>query len=123
MTGRAPTRDEIVCGDNLEILPRYADASFRMIYVDPPFNTGTTQSRRTLATVPDADGDRTGFGGRRYRTKLLAESSYPDSFDDYLGFLAPRLEQAHRLLDPAGTLYFHVDYREAHYCKLLLDEI
>jgi len=68
-------------------------------------------------------GDRTGFGGRRYKTRLLAESSYRDLFDDYLGFLAPRLEEAHRLLAPPGTFYFHIDYREAHYCKLLLDEI
>ncbi len=70
-----------------------------------------------------ADGERTGFKGRRYTTRLLAESSYSDSFDDYLAFLAPRLEHAHRLLAREGTLYFHIDYREAHHCKLLLDEI
>lgn len=125
MAGRRPTDDEIVLGDNLEVLPRYADGSFQMIYIDPPFNTGRTQSRRTLATdaAVEGEGDRTGFGGRRYATRLLAESSYRDSFDDYLAFLAPRLEHARRLLDPTGTLYFHIDYREAHYCKLLLDEI
>jgi site-specific DNA-methyltransferase (adenine-specific) len=94
-----------------------------MVYIDPPFNTGREQRRRTLETAPDDDGARTGFGGRRYRTRLLAESSYRDSFDDYLGFLAPRLEEARRLLDPTGTLYFHIDQRESHYCKLLLDEI
>jgi site-specific DNA-methyltransferase (adenine-specific) len=123
MGDRTPTEDEIVHGDNLEVLPRYADGSFQLIYVDPPFNTGRTQSRRTLETAPDPDGDRIGFGGRRYRSRLLAESSYRDSFDDYLGFLAPRLEQAHRLLAPTGTLYFHIDQREVHYCKLLLDEL
>ena len=68
-------------------------------------------------------GDRTGFGGRRYATKLLAESSYRDEFDDYLGFLAPRLEEIRRVLHPTGTLYLHLDYREAHYVKLLLDEL
>ena len=57
------------------------------------------------------------------RRRLLAESSYGDAFDDYLAFLAPRLGEARRLLAPEGTLYFHIDYREAHYCKLLLDEI
>jgi site-specific DNA-methyltransferase (adenine-specific) len=82
-----------------------------------------TQTRKTLQTVPDVAGDRTGFGGRRYRTRLLAESSYRDVFDDYLGLLGPRLEEAHRLLASTGTFYFHIDYREAHYCKLLLDEI
>ena len=76
-----------------------------------------------MRTTPDEHGDRTGFKGRRYKTRLLDESSYRDQFDDYLAFLAPRLEEAHRLLKNTGTLYFHIDYREAHYCKLLLDEI
>ncbi|MGH2833953.1 MAG: DNA-methyltransferase [Solirubrobacteraceae bacterium] len=118
-----PTVDEILLGDCLELLPRFADGCFQLIYIDPPFNTGRAQARKTLQTVSDEDGDRTGFQGRRYATRLLAESSYSDSFDDYLSFLAPRLEQAHRLLAREGTLYFHIDYREAHYCKLLLDEI
>jgi site-specific DNA-methyltransferase (adenine-specific) len=118
-----PSADEILLGDCLRILPRFADGSFQLIYIDPPFNTGREQTRRTLRTVPDERGDRTGFGGRRYATRLLAESSYRDCFDDYLSFLAPRLEHAHRLLAREGTLYFHIDYREAHYCKLLLDEI
>jgi site-specific DNA-methyltransferase (adenine-specific) len=120
---RHPEVDEILLGENLELLPQFADGSFQLIYIDPPFNTGKVQTRRTLQTVPDEQGDRTGFQGRRYRTQLLAQSSYRDLFDDYLGFLAPRLEQAHRLLGREGTLYFHIDYREAHRCKLLLDEI
>ena len=115
--------DQIILGDNLDVLPRFANATFQLIYVDPPFNTGKPQTRKTLETVPDEVGDRTGYAGRRYKTKLLAESSYLDDFDDYLGFLAPRLEQAHRILASTGTFYFHIDYREAHYCKLLLDEI
>jgi site-specific DNA-methyltransferase (adenine-specific) len=116
-------RDEIILGDNLAVLPRFDPESFQLVYIDPPFNTGREQRRRTLETVRDEGGDRTGFAGRRYRTRLLEQSSYRDEFDDYLGFLAPRLEQARRLLTRTGTLYFHVDYREAHYCKLLLDEI
>jgi len=117
-------RDDLILhGDNLELLPGLPDGAFQLIYLDPPFNTGRLQRRRTLATAEDADGDRTGFGGRRYATRLLGESSYRDAFDDYLGFLAPRLEHARRLLHRTGTLYLHVDYREAHYCKLLLDEL
>jgi site-specific DNA-methyltransferase (adenine-specific) len=115
--------NEILLGDNLELLPGFADESFQLIYIDPPFNTGKLQTRKTLQTVPAEDGDRTGFQGRRYKTRLLEESSYRDCFEDYLAFLAPRLEEAHRLLRHEGTLYFHIDYREAHYCKLLLDEI
>ncbi len=119
----APTDDQILLGDNAELLPAFASGSFQLIYIDPPFNTGKTQTRKTLQTVGDAEGGRTGFQGRRYRTQLLAQSSYGDMFDDYLAFLAPRLEEAHRLLGREGTLYFHIDYREAHHCKLLLDEI
>ena len=115
--------DLILHGDNLPIMAGFPDGAFRMVYADPPFNTGKAQTRSTMRMTPDADGDRTGFGGRRYRTELLERSSYRDSFDDYLGFLEPRLRQVHRLLDAEGTLYLHLDQREAHHAKLLLDEI
>src|SRR5205814_1135581 len=108
---------------NLAVMAGCADGSFRMIYLDPPFNTGRERTARRLRTVAASDGDRTGFGGRRYRSELLESSSYRDRFDDYLGFLEPRLREARRLLDPEGTLYLHLDYREAHYVKLLCDEI
>jgi site-specific DNA-methyltransferase (adenine-specific) len=113
----------IVLGDNLPLLRELEDGSVQMVYADPPFNTGRTQARRTLATVAAPDGDRTGFGGRRYATTLLQESSYRDAFDDYLAFLEPRLRELRRVLSPEGTLYLHLDYREAHYVKLLLDEV
>jgi site-specific DNA-methyltransferase (adenine-specific) len=120
---RRPEEDQILLGENLELLPAFAEGSFQLIYIDPPFNTGRRQERRTLRAVGDPAAERVGFGGRRYRTELLERSSYRDHFEDYLEFLAPRLEQAHRLLGEEGTLYFHIDYREAHHCKLLLDEI
>jgi site-specific DNA-methyltransferase (adenine-specific) len=113
----------IVLGDNLPVLQALEEGSVQMVYADPPFNTGRTQERRTLAAVATENGDRTGFGGRRYATTLLQQSSYRDSFDDYLGFLEPRLRELRRVLGPEGTLYLHLDYREAHYAKLLLDEI
>jgi site-specific DNA-methyltransferase (adenine-specific) len=113
----------IVLGDNLPVLRELPDGCVQMVYADPPFNTGRTQSRRTLATVASENGDRTGFGGRRYATTLLEQSSYRDAFDDYLAFLEPRLRELRRVLSPEGTLYLHLDYREAHYAKLLLDEI
>jgi site-specific DNA-methyltransferase (adenine-specific) len=119
----APAIDQILLGDSLELLPGFSAQSFQLVYIDPPFNTGRTQVRRTLQAVRDDDGPHRGFQGRRYRTSLLAESSYRDSFEDYLAFLAPRLQEAHRLLAEEGTLYFHIDYRESHHCKLLLDEI
>jgi site-specific DNA-methyltransferase (adenine-specific) len=120
---RAVEGDQILLGDNLELLTRFGEGEFQLIYIDPPFNTGKNQVRTTLATVADAEGGRVGFGGRRYRSELLERSSYRDEFDDYLGFLEPRLREARRVLADSGTLYVHLDYREAHYVKLLLDEI
>ncbi|HEU4973562.1 MAG TPA: site-specific DNA-methyltransferase [Baekduia sp.] len=120
----ALTDDQILLGDNLELLPGLPDGAFQLVYLDPPFNTGRRQRRRTMEARADgAGGDRVGFGGRRYATRLLEESSYRDDFDDFLGFLAPRLTELRRVLHETGTLYFHIDYREAHYCKLLLDEL
>jgi site-specific DNA-methyltransferase (adenine-specific) len=122
-SGRVPSEEELLCGDNLDLLALFADGCFRLIYIDPPFNSGRAQTRRSLRTEADPDGDRTGFGGRRYRSSLLSELSFEDDFGDYLGFLEPRLIEARRLLDERGTVYIHLDYREAHYVKLLLDEI
>jgi site-specific DNA-methyltransferase (adenine-specific) len=117
----------IIEGDNLEILEAMAPDSVQLIYVDPPFNTGKRQFRQQMKTVRDAAGDRIGFGGHRYRTDILPTHSsangYHDNFDDFLGFLRPRLTQAHRVLSPTGSLFFHIDYREVHYCKIMLDEI
>ncbi len=117
MTGR------IVQADNLEILPTLADASVGLIYIDPPFNTGRTQHRTRLRTVRDEAGDRVGFGGRSYRTEVLGASAYADDFDDYLGFLEPRLVHARRVLVEDGSLFVHLDWREVHYVKVLLDRL
>ena len=123
MINPASNRDLVVHGDNATVLPALPDGLFQVVYVDPPFNTGGRRDRRTLRTMADAEGDRTGFGGRRYSSVETARMSYADSFDDYAGFLAPRLEEAHRLLARSGTLYVHLDWREAHYVKVLLDGI
>jgi site-specific DNA-methyltransferase (adenine-specific) len=113
----------VVQGDNLDVLPQLPDASFQLIYVDPPFNTGGVQERRTLRNDRVEGGDRVGFGGRSYSTTETGRIAYSDVFDDYSAFIAPRLEEARRLLTESGTLYFHIDWREAHYCKVLLDRI
>ncbi len=113
----------IYFGDNLPILESLPSESVDLIYIDPPFNTGKVQSRTQMKTVRSAQGDRTGFAGQRYQTIKVGSKGYADIFDDFLAFLTPRLEQAHRLLKPQGSLYFHIDYREVHYCKVLLDGI
>lgn len=113
----------IYFGDNLSILTGIEEASIDLIYIDPPFNTGKTQGRTQIKTVQALSGDRVGFQGRRYETVKIGTRSYSDTFDDYLSFLEPRLVEARRILAPHGTLYFHIDYREVHYCKVLLDMI
>jgi len=114
---------DIYFGDNLEVLKGFGDRSFELIYIDPPFNTGKTQARMQSQTVRDENGDRTGFKGFRYRTVKIGARSFEDCFNDFLSFIEPRLREAHRLLTPGGSFFLHVDYREVHYCKILLDGI
>ncbi|HWB33546.1 MAG TPA: site-specific DNA-methyltransferase [Acidobacteriaceae bacterium] len=115
--------NRILHGDNLDALRGMPDGSASLVYVDPPFNTGRRQTRSRLKTVRDETGDRVGFGGRAYRTEKLGTSGYDDRFDDFLGFLRPRMEEAYRVLAPEGSLFLHLDYREAHYAKVMLDEV
>jgi site-specific DNA-methyltransferase (adenine-specific) len=123
--------NRILHGDNLQALREMASGSVPLIYIDPPFNTGKRQTRVRMKTVQDEAGDRVGFGGRRYRTELVETAGrpvdeiagYADQFDDFLGFLRPRLVEAYRVLAPTGSLFFHIDYREVHYCKVMLDQV
>jgi site-specific DNA-methyltransferase (adenine-specific) len=116
-------KNRIYFGDNLPILREMEAESVNLIYIDPPFNTGKAQRRTQIKTVRSDGGDRTGFAGRRYETVKVGTKEYHDLFDDYLSFLEPRLREAHRILAPDGTLCFHIDWREAHYCKILLDDV
>ena len=113
--------NQVIHGDNLSVIEQLPDATFQLIYIDPPFNTGRVQTRPQLTMVRSERGSRRGFQGETYETIRGAALSYNDDFADYWQFLAPRLEQAWRLLADDGTLYLHLDYREAHYAKVLLD--
>ena len=151
--------NQIVHGDNLQVLQALPDSTVHLIYIDPPFNTGRRQQRLRMRTVRDLAGDRTGFGGHRYRTELLSSdpvvaelapenarsqaagyqtagdqaagdqaagyqaAGYEDSFDDLAEFLRPRILEARRVLAPTGSLFFHIDPREVHYCKVMLDGV
>ncbi len=127
--GRAPGLwspagpDLVVHADNAEFLPTLPDRAFTMVYIDPPFNTGRAQRRQEITTVRSAEGDRIGFSGQRYETIKGALHRYDDAFSDYWAFLEPRLIEAWRLLAEDGTLYLHLDYREVHYAKVMLDAI
>ena len=113
----------IVHGDNLEFLRGEPEGVYRLIYVDPPFNTGETRQLVSLKTERDPDGDRRGYGGATYRSREVSRQNYGDRFDNYIEFLRPRIEQAARVLTADGSLFVHVDPRESHYVKILLDEI
>jgi site-specific DNA-methyltransferase (adenine-specific) len=117
------TIGRIYYADNLEVLRQLPSESVDMIYIDPPFNTGKIRKRSTLKMRRSEDGERTGFGGKRYTSEVVETRRFVDAFDDYLGFLYPRLVEARRVLKSHGSLYFHIDYREVHYCKVLLDEV
>lgn len=116
-------RNTLYQGDNLELLRTLPDTSVQLIYIDPPFNTGRQQSRSKTTTKRSETGDRVGFKGLRYESIKEKVLSYDDTFVDYWSFLEPRLQEAHRLLKESGTLYLHLDYREAHYAKVLLDAL
>jgi site-specific DNA-methyltransferase (adenine-specific) len=118
-----PTRLDIHQKDYRDALPLFRDASFDLIYIDPPFNTGKVQSRTQTKMVADPIGDRTGFAGKRYTTTKIGTKSFADSFTDYMAFLEPALEHAHRLLKPTGSFFLHLDYREVHYAKVMCDHI
>jgi site-specific DNA-methyltransferase (adenine-specific) len=138
--------DRIIHADNLDVLPTLPDGRFTLVYLDPPFNTGRMQARRatrhvrvtapapalaegvgddqvTDAPRPVASGTITGFAGKQYERIRGDLLRYDDRFEDYWGFLEPRLAEAWRVLADDGTLYLHLDYREAHYAKVLLDAL
>lgn len=123
MPANQPLANRVIFGDNLTALKTLESECAQLIYIDPPFNTGRTQTRGTATTTRVTEGGRVGFKGRQYETVRQTVLSYDDEFADYWAFLEPRLEEAWRLLNETGTLYLHLDYRESHYAKVLLDAL
>jgi site-specific DNA-methyltransferase (adenine-specific) len=110
--------------DNLKVLKRLPGDSIDLIYIDPPFNTGKKQERTRIQVKKSIHGDRKGFGGFTYKTSTIVTRGYDDCFGDkFLDFLEERIKLAYKVLANHGTLYFHIDYRESHRCRLLLDKI
>ena len=119
----ATLESTVYLGDNLPVLKTLPDSSIQLIYIDPPFNTGREQQRSKVTTKRSDSGNRIGFKGERYETVKSKVLSYDDQFVNYWNFLEPRLEEAFRILKKTGTLYLHLDFREAHYAKVLLDAL
>jgi len=114
---------DIYFGDNLPILQSFKDSIFDLIYIDPPFNTGKRQQRTSIETNQNDTGDRIGYGGKCYKTTVIDTKSFNDVFDDFIGFIEPRIVEAYRILSNTGSFFLHLDYREVHYCKVLCDQI
>jgi site-specific DNA-methyltransferase (adenine-specific) len=119
----ATLENTLFFGDNLTVLKLIPDSSVQLVYIDPPFNTGREQQRSKVTTKRNNEGNRIGFKGERYETVKSTVLSYDDQFANYWEFLEPRIEEAFRVLAHSGTLYLHLDYREAHYAKVLLDAL
>jgi adenine-specific DNA-methyltransferase len=88
----------IIKGNNLVVLhslkKRYAER-VKLIYIDPPYNTGT---------------DSFGYNDRFNRSTWLT-------------FMKNRLKVANELLSDDGAIYVQLDYNQVHYAKVLMDEI
>lgn len=115
--------NKVIYGDNLDVLRKMESKSVNLIYIDPPFNTGKIQILNSVKSLAVEEGGNVGFGGRRYVQEKINSNEYEDSFTDYYGFLRERLVGAYRILKDDGSLFFHIDWRESHYCRLILDEI
>jgi len=108
--------------DNLQFLKSLPDKCINLCYIDPPFNTKKTQKRTNYKMVPDENGS-VGFGGIKYKREAIVSTQYSDTFDDFIGFLRPRIEETYRILKDDGCIYLHLDWREVHYAKIMMDEI
>ncbi len=116
----------ILHGDNLTALAELPEKFARLAYLDPPFNTGRVQRRdrmRVRSVNDDGAGERGGFHGRRYSVERTRSASFADSFDDYVGFLLPRVEALLRCLTEDASIFVHLDTREVHYVKVALDQL
>jgi adenine specific DNA methylase Mod len=133
-------------GDNLEVLrKRIPDESVDLVYLDPPFNSGTdyaiashTQGDGEPETQTLAFEDTWRWGTESENAlgevlerherlgkflEVLAASPGKEGLAAYLVMMAVRLVELHRVLKPTGSLYLHCDPTASHYLKVILDQI
>jgi len=115
---------QIILGENSEVLATLPDRLARLVYVDPPFNTGKVQKRdRMKVRAIHGEGDRSGFGGRQYQVEHIDSTSYSDDFDDFEQFILTRVKAALKCMTADASLFVHLDYHEIHYVKVALDRL
>ncbi len=113
-------RNQLIWGDNklvmTSLLRNFAGA-VRLVYIDPPFDTGTDFSFRVQ--VGDADFTKA--------PSILEESAYRDTWgrgrSSYLEMLYERIVLIHELLADDGSLFLHLGSNVSHYGKVICDEV
>ncbi len=112
-------RDLLLCGDGSAplsgVLAGYA-AQAQCVYIDPPFMTGDSFSRRRCF----------GQSGWKKGSPAPEYPAYADRYgtrEAYLTFLRSLIENAHRLLNQTGVLALHLDWRTSAYGRILCDEV
>ena len=115
-------KNKLIWGDNLlvmgSLLEKFA-GKIDLIYIDPPFATGTDFSVKT--TVGESSESLT------KEQSVIEEKAYRDTWgyglSSYLSMLTPRLGIMKELLSQRGTLCVHIDYRLVHYVHTILSEL
>ena len=113
-------RNQLIWGDNklvMSSLLREFAGQVKLIYIDPPFDTGADFAYRV--SVGDESVEKL--------PSILEEHAYRDTWGrgrgSYLSMLYERLVLMHELLADDGSLFVHLDWHQGHYVKVMLDEI
>ncbi len=116
-------RNKLIWGDNLLVLSSLMDkyaGQIDLIYIDPPFGTGSDFTFRVL--VGDNDEPLPGK-----EPSIVEEKAYRDTWgkglDSYLAMIAPRLALMRELLSETGSIFVHADVHIGPYLKVILDEL
>lgn len=121
------TENIVIVGENLETLKLLLKPYFgkvKMIYIDPPYNTGKDFIYRDNFTQPLKDYlEKTGqidSEGKKLTTNTEASGRY---HSDWLNFMYPRLFLARSLLRDDGVIFVSIDDHEVHHLRMIMDEI
>ncbi len=124
----ANSENLLIKGDNLEVLKHLANAYYekvKMIYIDPPYNTGSDgflyQDDRKF-TVKELQ-QLIGVDAEKAKRILDFTQSKSNSHSAWLTFLYPRLYIAKQLLKNDGVIFISIDDNETAQLRLLMDEI
>ena len=125
-TDATETPNRLIYGDNLLAMAALlagdeSTPSLRgridLIYIDPPFDSKADY--RTKIKLPGTTINQ--------KPTVLEQFAYSDTWSDgtasYVAMIVPRLVLMRELLAETGSIYVHIDYRVAHYLKIILDEV